>query len=356
VPSEYDFDLLDAVIRHKFKTGPGSLNVRAGNYEYFKTKNSNDVLSRTTRLLPGTGITMAIIVGHPTLTDETCPMPGCGSIQTAEPPGGGRTWYVLFTLLIGLRLIISSCKCNVWFSPTEKRRQSLHDLLFAISALSDSLANEDQLADTRRVNKRAKHAPVEEDMGMFRNVRLSQGELLMESLQSPCPPSPFDYDFPGSLDTSNPPGHDFADHAWVHHNRNPHPSGFLDPTVDNDAKTTPLPTSLSGKESDEISKFGARGPVDFDHAMSYVNRIKRRFADQPSVYKQFLEILQAYQRESRPIQDVYGQVVNLFNSAPDLVEDFKQFLPMTATAHAEAQAAQTTSVNADRGGEKRKRD
>ncbi|KAF2797253.1 hypothetical protein K505DRAFT_298803 [Melanomma pulvis-pyrius CBS 109.77] len=101
VPSEYDFDLLEAVIKQRFKTGPGSLNVQAGNYEYFKTKNSNDVLSRTTRLLPGTAITMAIIVVRPTLTDQTCPMPGCGSIQTAEPPGGGRTWYVLVTTFIG---------------------------------------------------------------------------------------------------------------------------------------------------------------------------------------------------------------------------------------------------------------
>jgi hypothetical protein len=92
VPSEYDFDLLDAIIKQKFKTGPGSLDVQVGNYEYFKTKNSNHVLSNTTRFLPGTAITMAIIVTQPTLTDETCPMPGCGSNQTLKPLGGGRTW------------------------------------------------------------------------------------------------------------------------------------------------------------------------------------------------------------------------------------------------------------------------
>ncbi|KAL9087897.1 MAG: hypothetical protein Q9165_006459 [Trypethelium subeluteriae] len=97
VPSEYDFDLLEAVIKQKFKTGPGSLDVRAGNYEYFTTKNSNDVLTKYTRLLPGTAITMAILVVRPTLTDEICPMPGCDSIQTAESSTGGRTWYVLFT-------------------------------------------------------------------------------------------------------------------------------------------------------------------------------------------------------------------------------------------------------------------
>ncbi|KAI9845959.1 MAG: Transcriptional regulatory protein sin3 [Thelocarpon superellum] len=81
-----------------------------------------------------------------------------------------------------------------------------------------------------------------------------------------------------------------------------------------------------------------RGPVEFNHAISYVNKIKNRFASQPEIYKQFLEILQTYQRESKPIQDVYAQVTHLFNSAPDLLEDFKQFLPESA-AHAKEQAA-----------------
>ncbi|KAI9840969.1 MAG: Transcriptional regulatory protein sin3 [Sclerophora amabilis] len=81
-----------------------------------------------------------------------------------------------------------------------------------------------------------------------------------------------------------------------------------------------------------------RGPVEFNHAISYVNKIKNRFNNQPEIYKQFLEILQTYQRESKPIQDVYAQVTKLFDSAPDLLEDFKQFLPESA-AQAKAQAA-----------------
>lgn len=66
--------------------------------------------------------------------------------------------------------------------------------------------------------------------------------------------------------------------------------------------------------------------------------VQNRFAQQPEIYKQFLEILQTYQRESKPIQDVYSQVTQLFISAPDLLEDFKQFLPESA-AQAKAQAA-----------------
>jgi paired amphipathic helix protein Sin3a len=49
--------------------------------------------------------------------------------------------------------------------------------------------------------------------------------------------------------------------------------------------------------------------------------------------------LQTYQRESKPIQDVYAQVTGLFNAAPDLLEDFKQFLPESAAQHRAQQAA-----------------
>lgn len=61
-----------------------------------------------------------------------------------------------------------------------------------------------------------------------------------------------------------------------------------------------------------------------------------RFSDSPEIYKQFLEILQTYQRESKPIQDVYAQVTVLFKQAPDLLDDFKQFLPENA-AHSNDQ-------------------
>ena len=43
-----------------------------------------------------------------------------------------------------------------------------------------------------------------------------------------------------------------------------------------------------------------------------------------------MEILQTYQREQRPITEVYSQVTRLFEGAPDLLDDFKQFLPDTS--------------------------
>lgn len=40
-----------------------------------------------------------------------------------------------------------------------------------------------------------------------------------------------------------------------------------------------------------------------------------------------MEILQTYQKDQKPIQEVYAHVQYLFNGAPDLLAEFKQFLP-----------------------------
>jgi histone deacetylase complex regulatory component SIN3 len=141
--------------------------------------------------------------------------------------------------------------------------------------------------------------------------------------------------------------------ALLNRNRTQHSGTLPDPNPDSDAKATPPPASPPKQDGDEISGFGPKGSVECDHALSYVNKIKNRFQSQPDIYKQFLEILQIYQRESTPLQNVYAQVVNLFNSAPDLLEDFKQFLPESAL-QAKAQAAQTPSANPNKEG-KRKR-
>ena len=92
VPSEYDYDLLNTIIKHKFQEGPGSREVKAGNYELFKTKNSRQIISPDIRLKAGTAITMAVIVKGAVLNDEVCPMRRCGSTLTTVAPGGGRIW------------------------------------------------------------------------------------------------------------------------------------------------------------------------------------------------------------------------------------------------------------------------
>ncbi|XP_022816807.1 paired amphipathic helix protein Sin3b [Spodoptera litura] len=78
-------------------------------------------------------------------------------------------------------------------------------------------------------------------------------------------------------------------------------------------------------------------PVEFNHAIEYVNKIKSRFSRQPDKYKRFLEILHAYQRGHRETkepqakqqteQEVYAQVAKLFENQDDLLAEFGQFLP-----------------------------
>lgn len=47
-----------------------------------------------------------------------------------------------------------------------------------------------------------------------------------------------------------------------------------------------------------------RAPIlEFNHAISFVNKIKNRFNSEPETYKNFLEILQTYQRDQK-IEDV----------------------------------------------------
>lgn len=86
-------------------------------------------------------------------------------------------------------------------------------------------------------------------------------------------------------------------------------------------------------------------PVEFNHAINYVNKIKNRFAGQPEVYKQFLEILHTYQKDQKAIKEghqptgrfltegeVFAQVAKLFQHQDDLLNEFSQFLPEATNA------------------------
>ncbi|XP_045791077.1 paired amphipathic helix protein Sin3-like 4 isoform X1 [Trifolium pratense] len=88
-------------------------------------------------------------------------------------------------------------------------------------------------------------------------------------------------------------------------------------------------------------------PVEFDEAMSYVNKIKTRFRGDDRVYKSFLEILNMYRKENKSIDAVYQEVAALFEDHPDLLDGFIQFLPDAITA-ASTHAAARDSVFRDR--------
>jgi hypothetical protein len=92
VPSEYDYGTLEAIIKHRFSVGTGSQDVQVGNYELFKTKRRGELILPNTRLLPGTEITMAIIIDMPASKQERCPMSRCNSPDVLAYPGGGMIW------------------------------------------------------------------------------------------------------------------------------------------------------------------------------------------------------------------------------------------------------------------------
>mmetsp|Transcript_13355 Transcript_13355/g.40406 ORF Transcript_13355/g.40406 Transcript_13355/m.40406 type:complete len:799 (-) Transcript_13355:644-3040(-) len=91
-----------------------------------------------------------------------------------------------------------------------------------------------------------------------------------------------------------------------------------------DASITATDGSVSGCTS-TVTAVGA--PKEFDHAITYVTTIKKRFAHAPETYKAFLEILHTYQKEQRSIKDVLEQVSQLFADHADLLQEFTYFLP-----------------------------
>ena len=106
-------------------------------------------------------------------------------------------------------------------------------------------------------------------------------------------------------------------------------------------------SSSQGAAAVANAAFGVPGnasqPVEFNHAINYVNKIKNRFQGQPDIYKQFLEILHTYQKEQRSLKEglvnplnyrptlteaeVYAKVAQLFQNQEDLLQEFGQFLP-----------------------------
>lgn len=117
------------------------------------------------------------------------------------------------------------------------------------------------------------------------------------------------------------------------------PSGF--PSTQTTAAASFL-GNLNGRD-----QVGKQPAGEFNHAIQYLNKIKARYADDNNTYKQFLDILQTYQKEQRDIQDVsiiitfwsdivtlrqvYLQVQLLFKDAPELLAEFKDFLPEAAS-------------------------
>ncbi|TVY48755.1 hypothetical protein LOCC1_G001649 [Lachnellula occidentalis] len=159
VPSEYDFGLLNAIIRHRFLEGPGSEEVQADHYEIFSAKNSQVDISDNVRLLPGASIIMAILLDKPAgkaYTDETCPMRRCVSTLTTAAPGGGRTCV----------------RCGVWFDHSKKKRK-IDVLLFDIDPEDEGFSEDRSPSENLEVRSKRVSKSLE-SRDCFKNVKLAE--------------------------------------------------------------------------------------------------------------------------------------------------------------------------------------
>ncbi|KAL7884506.1 hypothetical protein AOLI_G00072760 [Acnodon oligacanthus] len=115
------------------------------------------------------------------------------------------------------------------------------------------------------------------------------------------------------------------------------PSGPPEPSA---RLALPLPSQSQPATSSVSPPTSEPSPVEFDSAISYVNKIKSRFLDHPEIYRSFLEILHTYQKEQLELKEnrsrsssgmtedeVFSKVASLFKGQEDLLAEFGQFLP-----------------------------
>ncbi|KAF4625045.1 hypothetical protein G7Y89_g13126 [Cudoniella acicularis] len=150
-----------------YPNGPGSLDVKVGDYELLKSKDSKEPLSPSVRLLPGTYITMTILVSKSELTGHTCPIPLCRSNRSTTVPGGGRL----------------CCESHVWFDKSSKKRRSLQDLLDVIDQRdTGSRLGKRKLDQDSAPRKRVKNSSTEDSFNSFKNVRWTMDSVTSENI------------------------------------------------------------------------------------------------------------------------------------------------------------------------------
>lgn len=63
-------------------------------------------------------------------------------------------------------------------------------------------------------------------------------------------------------------------------------------------------------------------------AVSYLERVKRTFAERPEVYRAFLAVMHAFKEQRVEITGLVTQVYQLFEGHPNLLIGFNTFLPI----------------------------
>ena len=112
---------------------------------------------------------------------------------------------------------------------------------------------------------------------------------------------------------------------------------------------TPQLTQLGSVMRAEVQHQHQPPPPAFDHAISYVTKIRSRFRDDDDhangTYKTFLEILHTYQQGVNTSKtSVLDKVTTLFKDHPDLLREFTYFLPEKHARRSEMEETEWRSV------------
>ncbi|KAF8527835.1 hypothetical protein BU17DRAFT_73529 [Hysterangium stoloniferum] len=106
----------------------------------------------------------------------------------------------------------------------------------------------------------------------------------------------------------------------------------MDPKELNMIRVTTPQGTMTQSTTGGISRITSDPPSRTQkQAIEYVNRIKQRYADDPASYQRFLELLERFNRSPEDQSQVLQQIVHLFKNAPDLLDEFKLFLPSDGT-------------------------
>ncbi|KAJ8311553.1 hypothetical protein KUTeg_010908 [Tegillarca granosa] len=151
---------------------------------------------------------------------------------------------------------------------------------------------------------------------------------------------------PAVITTKPPPPAHMAStptHSSSHHSYHQSPHRNQEPVQPSNLHSNQVPQQHAPPPHQQAQQQQQQTgqPVEFNHAINYVNKIKNRFQGQPEIYKAFLEILHTYQKEQRNLKEglvspgykplteaeVYSQVAKLFQNQEDLLTEFGQFLP-----------------------------
>ncbi|KAG6915347.1 Transcriptional regulatory protein sin3 [Tephrocybe rancida] len=68
-------------------------------------------------------------------------------------------------------------------------------------------------------------------------------------------------------------------------------------------------------------------PLTVSDAIGYLDAVKAQFANQPTVYNQFLEVMGEFRSGKIDTPGVIKRVLELFHGYPSLIQGFNIFLP-----------------------------